>query len=121
MGNPTGGQSTSYAMNWGVAGVPRKTAVTFLGTKQGNAPWDARNSSSSIQDGMSTTVLITENVLGGASTGTQYSGGLPTNWATPHPNFVGFVASDPPGPALDSKPRVRRPLSLPPPPPSHVL
>jgi hypothetical protein len=96
VGNPTGGASTtpSYFLNWGPAGVPRKTAVTYLGTKQGNAPWDARNSSSSIQDGMSTTVLIAENVLGGASTGTQYSGGLPTNWATPHPNFVGFVASD---------------------------
>jgi len=54
--------------NWGF-GVAVKTGVMFLGTSTGRALWDARTSSSSIVDGSSTTVLLSENILSGASTG----------------------------------------------------
>ena len=35
----------------------------FLGTSKGNAPWDVRTTASSISDGASTTILLTENIL----------------------------------------------------------
>lgn len=92
-GNQMGG-TNGPILQWGVAGVPKRTAVTYLGTYTGRAPWDAKNTTASITDGMSTTVLFAENVLVGSSNGNAYSGGFPTNWATPHPNFAGFVASD---------------------------
>jgi len=72
-----------------------KTGVMFLGTDLGNFPWDVKTTTSSIIDGSSTTILATENVLAGASTGnTNYTGGFATNWACPHPNYCGFIASD---------------------------
>ena len=71
-----------------------KTGVMFLGTDSGAFPWDTRTGSSSIVDGSSTTILATENVLAGASPGTNYTASQLTNWSCPHPNFVGFIASD---------------------------
>ena len=93
VGSQSGGVNGPL-LQWGPAGVPKRTAVTYLGTYTGRAPWDAKNTTASITDGMSLTVLFAENVLVGASNGNIYSGGFPTNWATPHPNFAGFVASD---------------------------
>ena len=71
-----------------------KTGVMFLGTDLGNTSWDTRTGSSSIVDGSSTTILATESVTAGASGGNQFTAGIATNWACPHPNFVGFIASD---------------------------
>jgi len=79
--------------NWGF-GVSVKTGVMFLGTLSGRAPWDARTSSSSIIDGSSTTVLLSENILGGASRGSAITNQQATNWACPHPNFMMFIGSD---------------------------
>ena len=93
IGSQIGGQNGPI-LQWGPAGVPKRTAVSYLGTYTGRAPWDTKNTTASITDGMSFTVLIAENVLVGSSTGNQYSGGYPSNWATPHPNYAGFVASD---------------------------
>jgi prepilin-type N-terminal cleavage/methylation domain-containing protein/prepilin-type processing-associated H-X9-DG protein len=92
-GTSTGG-STGPTLDWVPAGVPKKTGVMFLGTKTGQTAWDYRPSAASITDGMATTLLLAENHLAGASTGNVYSGNTLTNWATPHPNFIMFNASD---------------------------
>jgi len=75
--------------------VLAKTGVMFLGTDTGKYAWDNSTSTSAIIDGTSTTILATENFLAGASTGnTNYTAGIGTNWACPHPNFCAFTASD---------------------------
>jgi prepilin-type N-terminal cleavage/methylation domain-containing protein/prepilin-type processing-associated H-X9-DG protein len=96
---PTDGTPTKQAVDnmtgpaWGSQSCI-KTGVMFLGTDTGSFPWDSRTGSSSIVDGSSTTILATESVLAGASPGTTYTASQITNWACPHPNFVGFIASD---------------------------
>ena len=77
---------------WGRS-VNIKTGVMFLGT-DGTFPWDTRTTTSSIIDGSSTTILASENMLAGASAGTPLSANQQTNWACPHPNFMGMIASD---------------------------
>jgi len=71
-----------------------KTGVMFLGTDLGNLGWDTRTGTSSIVDGSSTTILASESVLAGASGGDTFTSAIATNWACPHPNFMGFIASD---------------------------
>lgn len=72
----------------------RRLGVMFLGTSTGNQPWDIKTRPSDLIDGASQTFMFTENTLAGYSRGTQDSGGLPTNWACPLPNFTMFLASD---------------------------
>jgi len=89
----TGAPGSSLTWDEGTA---RKTGVMFLGSSN-RKQWDARNTDSSISDGSSTTIMLTENLLAGASVGSPYTGGSvnnDTNWACPHPNFVMFLASD---------------------------
>jgi prepilin-type N-terminal cleavage/methylation domain-containing protein len=90
-GSATGG-ANSTSLDWG--GVATKTGVMFLGTSAGQLPWDYRTAPSAIVDGMSTTVLLSENNLAGASGGYTASGNVETNWASPHPNAIMFVGSD---------------------------
>jgi len=73
--------------------ISQRTSVFFLGTDQGRAPWDAKNTASSFGDGMSNTLMVAEITMGGASLGTTFSGNQVTNWAAGNPNFVGFIAS----------------------------
>ena len=76
-------------------GILRKMGVMFLGTSGGSTPWDTKTTSSGLVDGSSTTVLVSENILAGYDAGSsKYTGGAPVNWAAPHPNFIGFIASD---------------------------
>jgi prepilin-type N-terminal cleavage/methylation domain-containing protein/prepilin-type processing-associated H-X9-DG protein len=84
---------TMTGPGWG-QGNCVKTGVMFLGTDKGNYGWDARTGTSTIVDGSSTTILATESVLAGASGGDTFTSNIATNWACPHPNFMGFVASD---------------------------
>jgi prepilin-type processing-associated H-X9-DG protein len=93
IGSQTGG-ATGYNLDWVSQGIPRKTGMFFLGTKRGQTAWDVHQQFSSIVDGSSTTVMLSENCLAGATPGNLYSGNLATNWATAHPNFVMFLASD---------------------------
>jgi prepilin-type N-terminal cleavage/methylation domain-containing protein len=74
----------------------KRTGVMWPGSLKGDKPWDYRTGIASITDGASTTLLLTENYLAGASTNSIYSGGAGshTNWACGHPNFVAFTASD---------------------------
>lgn len=74
--------------------VCQKLGVMFLGTETGKFPWDVRIGSANLEDGTSATLLLTENLLTGASDGTSVSGGLATNWACPLPNFTSFIATD---------------------------
>jgi len=55
--------------------------------------FNARSSLTGISDGASSTILMSENVLTGVSTGSGYSAGLETNWAAPMPNFSMFIGS----------------------------
>ncbi|MEW4568755.1 DUF1559 domain-containing protein [Tautonia sp. JC769] len=76
----------------------KRTGVFWPGSIQGNKPWDHKTTVAAITDGSSTTVMLTENTLAGASTTSPYAqvSGSPvvTNWASGHPNFVAFMASD---------------------------
>jgi prepilin-type processing-associated H-X9-DG protein len=47
-----------------------------------------------IVDGASATLLLGENTLVGFSTGSQWSGQVQSNWATPLPNFSMFTGGD---------------------------
>jgi prepilin-type N-terminal cleavage/methylation domain-containing protein/prepilin-type processing-associated H-X9-DG protein len=90
----TGGyDSLSAGPNWGFA-VAAQTGVMFLGTDTGKYGWDKRTTTSSIVDGTSQTILASENLLAGYGPLSAYTGGVTTNWACPHPNFIGFIASD---------------------------
>jgi prepilin-type N-terminal cleavage/methylation domain-containing protein/prepilin-type processing-associated H-X9-DG protein len=78
---------------WG-SGICQKTGVMFLGTDIGNTGWDYRTGSSSIVDGSSTTILASESLMAGYSSGSTFTSNQVANWACPHPNIIGFIASD---------------------------
>jgi prepilin-type processing-associated H-X9-DG protein len=100
---PTNPQPYSPAtLNWILSGstattnvpVTQKLGVMFMTTLQGGFPWDVRTTPSSIFDGASSTLLLSENVLAGATTsGSPATGGYPTTWATPCPQTTMFVGS----------------------------
>jgi prepilin-type N-terminal cleavage/methylation domain-containing protein len=76
------------------AGNARKTGVFGLGTNSGRAPWDYNHTSSSITDGMSTTVMLSENVLAGYTPSSGFVAvTAPVTWASPFVNHMGFIAS----------------------------
>jgi prepilin-type N-terminal cleavage/methylation domain-containing protein len=74
-------------------GITQKLGVMFLGTTQGNYPWDVKTTPSAIFDGASSTILVSENTLTGYSTGNPVSGNQATNWAAPWPTFAMFIGS----------------------------
>jgi prepilin-type processing-associated H-X9-DG protein len=100
--NGTGTPGNDGVLRWGASGdllkanldIGRKLGVMFLGTHTGDQPWDIKTRPQDITDGASTTLLVGENFWTGHSTGTIYSGGLPTNWACPLPTFAMFLTSD---------------------------
>lgn len=72
----------------------KRTAMMFQGTFEGRAPWDLCHTTASITDGMATTVLLAENVLGGAAPADPGNGRLvETHWSAASPWHVGFTAS----------------------------
>jgi prepilin-type N-terminal cleavage/methylation domain-containing protein/prepilin-type processing-associated H-X9-DG protein len=82
------GSTNPYA-----TGVTQKLGVMFLGSAQGNFPWDVKTTPSAIFDGASSTLLLSENTLTGYSTGNQITGNQATNWAAPWPTFSMFIGS----------------------------
>lgn len=92
-GTTTGGGGTTTGPNWG-PDVARRTGVFFLGTYGGKQAWDARTTQAGFADGTSTTILASENLRAGYSQAISGSVTVITNWAVPHPNYVGFIASD---------------------------
>jgi prepilin-type processing-associated H-X9-DG protein len=91
--NATGGIDNATGPNWGTA-VSAQTGVMFLGTDKGSFGWDKKTTTSSITDGTSQTILASENLLAGYGANNAYAGGVTTTWACPHPNAIGFIASD---------------------------
>jgi prepilin-type N-terminal cleavage/methylation domain-containing protein/prepilin-type processing-associated H-X9-DG protein len=74
--------------------IGQKLGVMFMGTDGGSSAWDIKTAPSNIRDGASSTILLGENILTGYSAGNALSGGMPTNWACPLPNFALFVGCD---------------------------
>ena len=99
-GQNDGGGTFNSALTWaGPSGSPAdasiipKLGVMFPGTSTGSYPWDYRTAPASIADGMSNTLLLSENTLAGADGVNTMSGNKRPNWACPLPNFVAFVGS----------------------------
>jgi hypothetical protein len=103
-----GGATPSAASIWapsatsylGTIGVTQKLGVMFIESTfpQGvpNAPripWNVRSSLTSIVDGASSTILLSENTLTGAGVPTPYSDNLVPNWACPFPTFTSFIGA----------------------------
>jgi prepilin-type N-terminal cleavage/methylation domain-containing protein/prepilin-type processing-associated H-X9-DG protein len=57
------------------------------------SPWDVRTTTSSVTDGMSNTLLLTENTLTGFSPGVLI-GGTQVNWGCPFPTYTSVLCSD---------------------------
>ncbi len=98
--------NTTTPAPWQVTvGITQKLGVMFLQstypqgvtTLSNGAPariqFNVRSSLTNIADGAGSTILISENVLTGVSTGSGYSMNLETSWATPMPNFSMFIGS----------------------------
>jgi prepilin-type N-terminal cleavage/methylation domain-containing protein len=98
---PSTWANTTMTGTIGTIGVTQKLGVMFLESTfpQGvpNAPripWNVRSSLTSIVDGASSTILLSENTLTGASSGSPfYSLGAPSNWASPLPTFTSFIGA----------------------------
>ncbi len=97
----TGDVLRVFASPDGVRGetpVTRNMGVFFLGSATGREPYDVDTSLSAVTDGTATTIMLGENFYAGYSESSAFTqtdaGFLPTNWACPHPNFVGFIGSD---------------------------
>jgi prepilin-type N-terminal cleavage/methylation domain-containing protein/prepilin-type processing-associated H-X9-DG protein len=87
---PTCSPSGSWQANQAVL---KKAGVMFAGTTTGGYPWDVTTRIINIEDGSSSTLMLSENYLVGVSNGSPLAG-TATNWACPVPNFCMFVASD---------------------------
>jgi len=81
----------------GTIGIMQKMGVMFIQSQfpQGTVnapriPWNIKSSMSAIIDGTSSTILLSENILSGASSPSFYSDGQVTNWACPFPTFTSF-------------------------------
>ena len=89
-----GTPSASISLNWG-SGLESRAGVFTLGTYAGNAPWDYKTTSSSVADGMSTTLMVSENNLAGYAPTSTNSGGFQTGWSCPLPAYIMFLANFP--------------------------
>ena len=70
-----------------------QTAGTGLGST--SFSWNTNTTLSSIQDGLTNTILLGESTTAGyAAAGQGIFADIQTNWACPHPSFTSFMASD---------------------------
>jgi prepilin-type N-terminal cleavage/methylation domain-containing protein/prepilin-type processing-associated H-X9-DG protein len=83
-------------LNWGADSISinKKLGLFFMSSENSAAPWNTKTTLSSISDGASNTILVGENIYAGYSPSFSMSAGVETNWASPHPNIVGFIGSD---------------------------
>ncbi len=83
----------------------KNMTLTSIGTLRGNTPFDLRRTPSSIRDGASTTILLSERIKAGyvdqagawwnsSHPGAPGSGLYEGTWAAPDPFRVGFWMSD---------------------------
>jgi prepilin-type processing-associated H-X9-DG protein len=93
-------------LTWGSA-TAKGTGVMFVGTTgqlpnpnvagtyiTAPAPWDVKTTGSSVTDGASYTLLLSENYKVGFSTGIIMGGSTPANWGAAFPTFTTIMASD---------------------------
>jgi len=114
-GGLAGGQNAGGLLKWTGSGETPPTAQS-IGTKLGvmfpgaivsgtqttgtglggtKFAWNTTTTLSSIQDGLSSTILIGESTTTGyAAQGQSVFVDIETNWACPHPAFTSFMASD---------------------------
>jgi prepilin-type N-terminal cleavage/methylation domain-containing protein/prepilin-type processing-associated H-X9-DG protein len=76
-------------------GIMQKLGVMFLESAlvpgdTRRVPWNVRQTISSVSDGASSTILLSENILTGVSSGTNYSLNYQANWSCPFPTFAMF-------------------------------
>jgi len=64
-----------------------RMGVMFVGTDS-NLPWDYKSTPSAITDGMSNTIMVTENTMAG-----YQAGGSAIGWANPLPTFNMFIGT----------------------------
>ena len=70
-----------------------QTVGTGLGST--SFSWNTNTTLSSIQDGLTNTILLGESTTAGyAAPGQGIFPDIQTNWACPHPSFTSFMASD---------------------------
>jgi len=98
--NPTTFAYGPAALNWVPGGGDNTQFTTKLGVMfVGPVNNGYKTSPSAIYDGASTTLLLSENVLGGATaggltgTGTAATGNIATSWACPLPQTCTFIGS----------------------------
>ena len=114
-GTVVNGQNASFVLQWlsatdlpataqsigtklgvmfpGAIALPNPTPGTGQGTT--SYPWNTNTTLSSIQDGLTNTILLGESTTAGyAAAGQGIFLDTETNWACPHPSFTSFMASD---------------------------
>ena len=109
------GQNASFNLQW-LSSTDRPATAQSIGTKMGvmfpgaivhpgptagtglgntKFSWNTNTTLSSIQDGLSNTILLGESTTAGyAAAGQGIFADIETNWACPHPSFTSFMASD---------------------------
>ena len=98
----TSSDSWATAQSMGVKmGVMFPGAIVHAGSTAGTGfgntkfGWNTNTTLSSIQDGLSNTILLGESTTAGyAAVGQGIFADTETNWACPHPAFTSFMASD---------------------------
>jgi prepilin-type N-terminal cleavage/methylation domain-containing protein/prepilin-type processing-associated H-X9-DG protein len=108
IGSQVDGGQTSQIMTWAAGtspsnylstmGVTQKLGVMFLQSvvPQGNqtrVPWNVNSTLTSLADGASSTLLVSENTLTGVATPSVFTSGFEGNWAAPQPTLSMFVGS----------------------------
>jgi prepilin-type N-terminal cleavage/methylation domain-containing protein/prepilin-type processing-associated H-X9-DG protein len=87
---------SSYDLSGGTSlplPIVKNMGVMFPGTVTGKANWETHTTPAAIYDGMSNTLLVSENTLAGFSSGNALSNSQQTNWACPLPTFTAFIGS----------------------------
>jgi len=72
--------------------VIKKMGMMFPGTRTGGNAWDYNTTPASIYDGMSNTLLVSENTLAGYAPVSSINP-VQANWACPLPTFNAFIGS----------------------------
>jgi len=114
-GTVVNGQNANFQLQWLTSsdqwattqsmgtkmGVMFPGAITHTGQTAGSGlsntkfGWNVTTTLSAIQDGLSSTILVSESTSAGyAAAGQGIFGDIETNWSCPHPSFTSFLASD---------------------------
>jgi prepilin-type N-terminal cleavage/methylation domain-containing protein/prepilin-type processing-associated H-X9-DG protein len=108
IGSQIDGGQTPQLMTWApgtspgnylsTMGVTQKLGVMFLHATfpqgvQTKVPWNVNSTLTSLADGSSSTLLVSENTLAGVATPNAYTSLLEGNWAAPQPTLSMFIGS----------------------------